>query len=128
MKINFLLFLFFSIGFLSSFQQMEDNRIYWSDSVELKWINFKGKPSVKADLSIDAVSKVAIHYSASTDNDTASVIVNAIFYQSLSWKKNDFPSRDLLNHEQGHFNLTEISARKYRKRSNLPQAGLLACK
>jgi hypothetical protein len=115
MKIKRMITLWLMLFFVSSFQETEDRKIYWNDDNQLKWSDFKGKPSAKSDITKSAATKVAIRYNISEDEDDVYIIIKSVFYQNLSWKKNDSLSVNLLRHEQGHFDLTEISTRKFRK-------------
>ena len=48
--------------------------------------------------------------------DKSSAQIYAYFYPTLSWYKPDDASKIILSHEQAHFDITEIHARKLRKR------------
>lgn len=86
--------------------------ISWSPSYKLKWEDFQGKPDVSSKYG--AISNLKIKYSLTANNDSFNVKVFCFFIKSKSWslfKKSD----TLLMHEQGHFDITELFARKLRK-------------
>ncbi|WP_164549908.1 DUF922 domain-containing protein [Nonlabens ponticola] len=84
----------------------------------LEWSDFTGE--IPANARHMASANTGLGYevvNANIDNITKPEIqVNAIFYASLSWKK-ELPSysEPLLQHEQLHFLITELHARKLRK-------------
>jgi hypothetical protein len=86
--------------------------IYWSPSYRLKWEDFHGKPDTLSKYG--AISDLKIKYSLSANEDSFNAEVLCFFIKSKSWslfKKSD----TLLMHEQGHFDITELFARKLRK-------------
>ena len=88
---------------------MAQDTLHWTATDTLSWNDFKGKPNISS--SHLAISSTGISYSLhSTENDY-DYTVAAFFNRSLSWRK---PTADLkiLKHEQGHFDITEIFARK----------------
>lgn len=104
--------------FLSIFQPV-DNSILWSETSRLEWSDFKGNP----DLFIDAVALTASGLSSDLSAKTTKtkliefeVIVEARFYPDQSWYKKEFANSLVLAHEQLHFDITELHARKLRQR------------
>ena len=86
--------------------------IYWSPSYKLKWEDFQGKPVIPSKYG--AVSNPIIKYSLSANEDSYNVKVLCFFIKSRSWSQ--FKNSDtLLMHEQGHFDIAEIFARKLNK-------------
>ena len=100
----------------------ENIMIVWSDDTKLNWSNFKAEsnPAVFED------SHSAIHYgftwiidSDKLDNTIVFKInqidVTVEFNPLISWVRQSESSDNLLIHEQGHFDLAEITKRNYEK-------------
>ncbi|HEX2900698.1 MAG TPA: DUF922 domain-containing protein [Bacteroidia bacterium] len=88
-----------------------DGEIRWTKDSRLGWEDFQAKPDRLSNM--DALTESGITFSWSCDYRGFSVEAYAIFVPSGSWVKEPTPS--LLLHEQGHFDITEIHARKLRK-------------
>ncbi|HYD90206.1 MAG TPA: DUF922 domain-containing protein [Flavobacterium sp.] len=109
MKIIFLSIAFFALTiFNNSFSQ---DTINWRPDYKLTWKNFQGTPDSSSEFA--AVTYAAITYSLDNTGYSFSTRVNCFFDKKNSWVK--FKSDTLLLHEQGHFNIAEIFARKLRK-------------
>lgn len=88
------------------------NEIFWSDTKLLKWSDFQGEPRAWSVFVAQTVS--VIEHTYSCDGNHFSFNIKAKFNRSKSWTKtNRHP--EVLLHEQKHFDLTEIYARKMRK-------------
>jgi hypothetical protein len=109
-KIHFLIFLFILVAFTPL--PKEEPTIIWS-STQLTWNDFHGK--MKKNSSYDAVTVSAISTGFSGENNTLTFDVKAVFFPKSSNKKPKKQSIQLLKHEQGHFDITELFARKLRK-------------
>ena len=91
--------------------------IAWSATRALAWSDFVGKPDLASDAGATTVYRLA-YQERCTDSFTFTV--TSVFQPAESWVR---PSvlespearRRLLVHEQGHFDLSEISARKLRR-------------
>ncbi len=104
-----LCFLFFSI---LAYSQSSSDTIFWSNNYKLVWSDFQGIPDTPSKYG--AVSNPIIKYHLSSNEDSFKVKVICFFIKSSSWSK--FKNSDtLLMHEQGHFDISEIFARKLRK-------------
>ncbi|MBC3759962.1 DUF922 domain-containing protein [Hyunsoonleella sp. SJ7] len=101
---------------LRKFEQTE-TEIEWSSYRKLKWEDFKGKPDTINFPNSNAVTISSIHFKGNTPNLFAngSLSVTAVFNQFESWVLSGEESDNLLKHEQLHFDITEIYARKIRK-------------
>lgn len=107
MKIAITLILIFL--FNRSFAQ---DTIYWQPNYKLKWQDFQGIPDSSS--KDGAISYPVIRYHLSANEDSFNVKVICFFIRSKSWSK--FKKNDtLLMHEQGHFDIAELFARKLRK-------------
>jgi len=87
--------------------------IQWEGQDQLTWSDFKGK--AKNWGSVSALTASAIEYAYECDRGTIEVSVNAIFIPEESWAKTDAKNEYILSHEQLHFDITEVYARKLRK-------------
>ena len=97
---------------LSSFYQDRKDIIVWQEGKLLTWDDFQGKPAKR-------FSAASTHYNTfkttEEKGNKAEVVVEAIFYKNKSWKKMSWCNNDVLAHEQKHFDIVELYARKLRK-------------
>ncbi len=91
----------------------EKDIIPWSEETKLIWGFFKGKPPESNHEAITC-STIYCKYEES-DKSTLKMNIRACFIKKESWKKEKNPSDYLLNHEQKHFDFTELYTRKLRK-------------
>jgi len=94
-----------------TFSQSQDT-IHWSACYKLKWEDFKGKADSTSKFG--ATSYPGIKYFLSADEDSFSIRVICFFIKSRSWSKLK-NSDTLLMHEQVHFDIAELFARKLRQ-------------
>ena len=121
MKNHILKNIFFFIGFISlmSFSFVKDDFILWQENKKLKIQDFKAdnKDTVKVNRQqfLGAISAIRIEYSSfqRNKNSVPDFSIKTYFDPNESWMllKNDY----VLQHEQIHFDLTELYARKMRK-------------
>ena len=121
MKNHILKTIFFLIGFISlmSFSFVKDDFILWQENKKLKIQDFKAdnKDTVKVNRQqfLGAISAIRIEYSSfqRNKNSVPDFSIKTYFDPNESWMllKNDY----VLQHEQIHFDLTELYARKMRK-------------
>ena len=109
LKISILIFF---ILFSSSFTVREKDIIYWRPGIKLSWNDFK---EMNRSGNTGAVSSTGIEYKLSFENNEAEVIVQSFFSRKNSWVKKGQKHTEGLKHEQGHFDISEIFARKLRK-------------
>lgn len=89
-------------------------RIPWSAGRPLTWDDFVGNKPRKSKFA--AVTSSRLHYELKmVSDDSFKVKVDCFFNPLRSWKKNTRLKPYLLKHEQGHFDITEIYARKIRR-------------
>ena len=113
--------IFFFVGFISllSFSFVKDEFILWQENKKLKIQDFKAdnKDTVKVNRQqfLGAISAIRIEYSSfqRNKNSVPDFSIKTYFDPNESWMllKNDY----VLQHEQIHFDLTELYARKMRK-------------
>lgn len=92
--------------------------IPWSESRKLSWQDFKAPPH--SDPRTAAITASGITYSFSSramgNAVTANFEVYALFYPNQSWYRPQQCNAHILAHEQLHFDITELFARKMRQR------------
>ena len=113
--------IFFFIGFITlmSFTFVKDNFILWQENKKLKIQDFKAENNdtikVNRQQFLGAISAIRIEYSSfqRNKNSVPDFSIKTYFDPNESWMllKNDY----VLQHEQIHFDLTELYARKMRK-------------
>jgi hypothetical protein len=92
------------------------NRIVWKENQVLNWDNFKGKAPNSSSLVAETNS--GIHFGYTCSGETMDWNIYAYFDQELSWRKPN-ASKSILMHEKLHFDISELYARKLRKRLHL---------
>ena len=111
----FILFCF--AGFAQNGGHLDD-QIIWNKARKLTWNDFKGE--APSDTPVAALTASGISYSFSSvqrgDEMEINYIVTANFYPSRSWYQPKYASSNVLAHEQLHFDITELFARKFRQR------------
>lgn len=92
------------------------NAVLWGERRELTWDDFKGRPDEGSEFSALTVSGfTALQWSCDEKGQFTFQGAQAHFDRSKSWVKSEGKSDELLQHEQGHFDITEIYARKLRE-------------
>ncbi len=95
-------------------QQNVAQHILWSASRPLTWNDFSDHKPPRSKFAAVTFSK--IRYKRITDSaGNLSTTVSCYFNAKKSWKRDNKLKQDLLLHEQGHFNIAELNARKLRK-------------
>lgn len=103
--------LLFILGlFRSSFFIGQNEIKVWHIDPNLTFQDFKGKPLEEHE--IVALSYLAISLLKLANGE---YVVSAEFNTKRSWINSSKSNTDILNHEQGHFDLCEIYCRKLRK-------------
>jgi hypothetical protein len=94
--------------------QLEDKNeelIDWKSSRRLTWSDYKGKPDPNSDAAATTTSYLGIEYNFA--NNTVGYKIICRFSKNKSWGL--YKTDHILGHEQGHFDITEIFARKLNK-------------
>lgn len=103
---------------ISTYSQ-KDEKIAWNENSALTWEDFRAEPDKTADYVASTNSGISYTWNYSTASGEPvlehEVITN--FYPNLSWVKDLDPedSAHILAHEQLHFDISELFARKLRK-------------
>jgi hypothetical protein len=105
----------FFIGFAQA--QSNDSKIIWEAGHLLTWENFKAIPLGKT--LFHANSNTGISYSwglkGTSQKMELTYKVETLFYPEQSWVVPTSKNEHLLKHEQLHFDISELHARKLRK-------------
>ena len=114
-----ILILLLTQGFLCFSQKIEES-IIWNANEKLVWANFKGKIPPSAASAAITASGISYKYSANLLHHEVKLDfeVTAFFYPNESWYKPTLCDDHVLSHEQLHFDIAELFARKMRKRLN----------
>jgi hypothetical protein len=110
-----LLVFIYSLLFLSFTERKNEDYIPWNSGKKLSWDDFKmDSPSNTRDA---ALTTTFVGFSFSRTRDVITFDIECKFQKSRSWGrlKTDY----ILNHEQGHFDIAEIFARKLNKEITL---------
>lgn len=99
-------------------QPTSDMSILWSATRRLAWTDYHATPPPRRDVS--ALTSYALSFDNDCDGGTYHVRIVAAFLQEKSWVDpavltQPDVSRLMLEHEQTHFALAELHARKMRK-------------
>ncbi len=104
----------FTIGILSltATRVHAQNAIPWSPAVKLSWDDFRSAPDPALPFTAYTHTTTKWHFHWDR-NGRLSTTVDCYFLEDESWKR---PERNLtpylLQHETGHFNISEVFARK----------------
>lgn len=112
-KLSVVLLVIFSNFFLFSFSQTNDGMIIWEEGKLLDWNFFLVDSSNSIKLS--AVTASGIFLDSKTKKDTLWITVTAKFDPLKSRVKKGAQNSKLLKHEQLHFDISELFARKLRQ-------------
>lgn len=92
-------------------QDKNEEMIDWASNRKLSWTDYKANPSPNSDAAASTTTLIGIEYKMS--NNSFDYSISCKFSLSRSWglHKTDY----ILSHEQGHFDIAEIYARKLHK-------------
>ncbi|HVA98758.1 MAG TPA: hypothetical protein VNG53_07685 [Bacteroidia bacterium] len=115
-KVRYLLFVYLQLISIYTYAQRRKNtEIIWSKDSILKWNDFR---NIKHDLAGDAASQTFTNIFCTPSNclnDTVQITCYCALNKELSWGIKMYETPQLLNHEQKHFDITEIHTRLLRK-------------
>ncbi|WP_046757476.1 DUF922 domain-containing protein [Kordia jejudonensis] len=110
------------IGVLCIFLLVQsEETITWKGNKKLHWGNFEGKPELNSDAVAITASGITYGFRSKSYSNSSKIIeystsVSAEFYPEKSWYIKERVNDTVLGHEQLHFDITELHARKFRKR------------
>ena len=95
----------------------EEGVVLWTPNKKLAWSDFKGKPSNISNAAAITASGISYNFSAQGTKDKMELDfkVDTHFYPNKSWYKPKLANLNILSHEQLHFDISEVFARKLRQ-------------
>ena len=101
-------FLLLSLSLVSFGQGNEEELINWNDEKKLTWADYKGNAKPGTDAAASTATYLGIEYNFNSQGFGYKITCS--FSKTKSWglHKTDY----ILAHEQGHFDIAEIFARK----------------
>jgi hypothetical protein len=97
------------MSFLFLQTETDPPQIEWQVDRKLEWSDFKRRAG--ADELFKAFSYTGISYIIEAPEDKIEITVTPYFLPKESWVHISYLNDELLNHEQGHFDITAIYAR-----------------
>ena len=97
---------------INNYKSSTDSTILWNNDRTLDWSDFLAKPDSLSEYK--AMTFVQIGLKSEQLDDRIIVEIPTCFYKNLSWTKS-LNNPKLLKHEQLHFDIAELMARKIRK-------------
>ena len=92
-------------------QSKDEELLDWSASRKLTWNDYKASPDPNSDAAASTTTYLAIEYNISSSN--FGYKIQSRFSKTRSWGLHK--TAYILTHEQGHFDIAEIFARKLNK-------------
>jgi len=97
--------------FISVLTNAQENFITWNENIPLQWDDFSGKADNSSNFEAESFAEVKYTYQFNNPRDFH-FNVKASFNRNTSWIKQGYKSDALLKHEQVHFDIAELYARK----------------
>ena len=93
-------------------QSSDEELLDWSATRKLTWADYKAKPNWESDAAATTTTVLGVDYTFK--NSGFSYTIQSRFSKTRSWglHKTDY----ILRHEQGHFDIAEVYARKMHKK------------
>lgn len=116
MKISILFIILLSLVTTTVVSQEE--KMEWDADRQLTWKDFRGTPEKTKDYVATTNSGISLGFRSQTAKGVTSyiIMINSYFYPDQSWYRKGNVSAYILKHEQTHFDISEIFARKLRKK------------
>ena len=100
--------------------------LYWNDEIKLTWDDFKAKSTDTKGYAAYTFTMITLNYEfkSSGQTFTPTFTVKCAFQRSKSWvnrKDQKSQTPEILAHEQLHFTIAEITARKLRRNLKVQQ-------
>src|SRR5262245_28782263 len=105
-------FLFILFPFIAFAQDPNEELLNWNTGKRLGWNDYKSKPDTRSEAAASTATYLGINYSIS--GSSFSYKITCSFSKNKSWGR--YKTDYILSHEQGHFDITEIFARKLNKK------------
>ncbi|WP_411031722.1 DUF922 domain-containing protein [Spongiimicrobium sp. 3-5] len=110
------IFVFILLG-VSLGHAQEYETISWHADKKLKWSDFKAKPQQRGRIAAVTASGITYKFSSLLGKDKVEIdfTVSTHFYPRKSWYHPELCDAFILAHEQHHFDISELYARKMRR-------------
>ena len=109
------IFLFFAQIVVLFSNAQQNNIINWSQSYRLTYEDFQATVPGNANKAIQGTTDASIELNFEQVGDVVNVSLVSYFKRHDSWIRTEAKNEYTLKHEQGHFDIAEIFARKMRK-------------
>jgi Bacterial protein of unknown function (DUF922) len=110
-KTFLLSFLLVTTGSLLA-QSADEELLNWSPTRKLTWNDYKANPDPNSDAAASTTTYLGIDYNISSSS--FGYKIQSRFSKTRSWGLHKTPY--ILSHEQGHFDIAEVFARKLNKK------------
>lgn len=110
--------LVFLVAMGTGYAQDDDEAIPWSPNRKLTWADFKGEAPVTDRAAATTASGITYQFATTGTRDKMDIdyTVTTFFYPYKSWYQSHLCDSMILSHEQLHFDISELYARKMRVR------------
>ena len=111
------LFILICFSATTTYTQEEKDKIVWSEERPLTWEDFKAAPNLQSPFHAETSSGISHSFSVKQSDIILDFDydVKTYFRSHQSWVKPTENTPYLLGHEQLHFNISELHARKLRQ-------------
>ncbi|MEO6611950.1 MAG: DUF922 domain-containing protein [Chitinophagaceae bacterium] len=92
-------------------QSKDEELLEWNGARKLTWSDYKASPNPESDAAASTTTYLGIDYNISSTS--FSFKIQSLFSKTRSWGLHKTPY--ILSHEQGHFDIAEVYARKLHK-------------
>lgn len=99
------------------YAQEEEKAILWSLEKRLSWDDFQAEPPSNGNVAATTASGISYYFSSREIDGRMQVdfTVRTYFYPEKSWHIPEMCNEVILSHEQLHFDIAELFARKMRR-------------
>ena len=107
-------------------QSKSSDTLYWNDGIKLTWDDFKAISTDTKGYAAYTFTMITLNYEVKSSGQTftPTFTVKCAFQRSKSWvnrKDQKSQTPEILAHEQLHFTIAEITARKLRRNLKVQQ-------
>ncbi|MBT8211005.1 MAG: DUF922 domain-containing protein [Eudoraea sp.] len=94
----------------------EEEAVLWNPDNRLSWKDFRAIPPITGNIAATTASGISYYFSSTEVDGKMEVdfTVRTYFYPDKSWYKAEICNSVILSHEQLHFDISELFARKMR--------------
>lgn len=106
------------LGWALVLPKQDDETLLWRSDNRLSWDDFKGNVPLNARAAAITASGITYSFSTSGTAEDMEVAFEVVtyFYPTKSWYQPALCDSLILSHEQLHFDISELYARKLKKR------------